>query len=214
MTAAMTGAEIAATVTPPPTPWRMSGRMFMGLFRSEQEAKTELPARLAPLLAGHRVVAVIRYCEGTLRYDELIIGRLARYGRKPGLFVDYIWVDSRESVAGGRRIWGLPKELAEFCWNDDRVTVRDAQGELATLTVNQSPAWLPEVPMRAPGFGQRDGQLLLVPGRLRVRLRGASLRLESLAPRLGRLPRKPWLGCDAVPFTLDIGDARILEQAP
>ena len=213
----MTGAEIAATVTPPPTPWIMSGRMFMGLFRLDQDGQdgqdslAALPARLAPVLAGHRVVAVIRYCEGTLRYDELIIGRLARYGRKLGLFVDHIWVDSRESVAGGRRIWGLPKELAEFSWAGDRVTVRDAQGELATLTVNQRPAWLPTVPMRAPGFGQRDGQLLFVLGRLQVRLRGASLRLESLAPRLGRLASKPWLGCDAVPFTLNIGDARVLE---
>lgn len=210
----MTGAEIAATVTPPPTPWLMSGRMFMGLFRSEQDgqqAQAALPARLAPVLAGHRVVAVVRYCEGTLRYDELIIGRLARYGRKLGLFVDYIWVDSRESVSGGRRIWGLPKELAEFSWDGDRVTVRDAQGELATLTVNQRPAWLPAVPMRAPGFGQRDGQLLLVLSRLRVRLRGASLRIESLAPRLGRLASKPLLGCDAVPFTMNIGEARVLK---
>ena len=207
----MTGAEIAATVTPPPTPWIMRGRMFMGLFRVKSGTAAALPAGLTPLLAGHRVVAVVRYLEGTLSYDELIIGRIARRGRKVALFIDHIWVNSRESVAGGRRIWGLPKELADFSWQGDTVAVRDDLGAVATFTVDQRPAFWPEVGVATPGFGVRDGQLLFFVGRVRVRLRGTSLRIVSLDPRFGELSPKPWLGIDGAPFELNIGDARVLD---
>lgn len=206
----MTGAEIAATVTPPPTPWIMRGRMSMGLFRVKSGTADPLPAGLVPLLSGHRVVAVVRYLEGTLSYNELIIGRMARRGHRFALFIDHIWVDSRESVAGGRRIWGLPKELAEFLWKDDEVTIRDAAGPIATLTMKQAPALLPELGIVMPGFGVRDGRLLFFVGRVRARLRGSSLRIGWLASRFGTLADKPVLGMDGSPFELNIGEARVL----
>ena len=140
----MSGAEIARTVTPPPTPWIMRGRLWASLQRHEGDTPP-LPFGLHPHFTGHRVVALVRYLEGTLRYDELILGRVARRGFTVGLFVDHIWVDSRESVAGGRVFWGLPKELAEFQWTGDCVSVRDAEGEIATLSANQEAARTPEI---------------------------------------------------------------------
>lgn len=210
----MTGAEIAATVTPPPTPWIMRGRMSMGLFRVTrlpEGGAPPVPAGLTPVLCGHRVVALVRYLEGTLRYNELIIGRMARHGRKLAILVDYIWVDSRESVSGGRRIWGLPKELAEFSFSSDQVSIRDDHGEIATLRCDERPAWLPEVSLAMPGFGVRDGRLLFFVGRVRVRLRRSSLRIAALAPRFGALASTPRIGLDGAPFELNIGDARVLQ---
>lgn len=203
------GPEIAASVTPPPVPWRMTGRMHMALFRDEGRPPP-LPAQLRPLLRGHRVIALVRYLEGTLRYDELVIGRLARRGLRLGMFVDHIWVDSPESVAGGRLFWGLPKEMAEFRWSEDQVTVIDAEGEIATLTVDQGPARRPTVSLTAPGFGVRDGQLLQSHGKLRVRLRGASLRVVGWAPRFASIALRPQVGFDAAPFQLVIGEPRVL----
>src|SRR5262245_34631566 len=126
-----TGAHIAATVTPPPKPWRMSGLLCTTTLRADGD-DPPLPPGRPQLVAGRRVVTLGRYLDGTLRYDELVLGRLARRGLRVGLFVDHIWVDSRESVAGGRLFWGLPKELAEFSWTGDRVQVRDAEGDIAT----------------------------------------------------------------------------------
>jgi hypothetical protein len=203
------GAEIAATVTPPPPPWIMRGRLWATLVRFEGDSPA-LPAGLSPLFSGHRVFTLVRYLEGTLRYDELVIGRLARHGFKVGLFVDHIWVDSEESVAGGRNIWGLPKEMASFRWSGNRVEVEDAEGPIATLSAHQEPARSPEITVQAPGFGVRDGALVLAIGELKVRPRLGSLRVEELAPRFGTLlPGIRW-SMDAVPFQLTIGDARPL----
>jgi hypothetical protein len=202
----MSGAEIARTVTPPPTPWIMRGRLWSTLHRFEG-ALPALPAGLHPHLTGHRVVTLVRYLEGTLRYDELILGRVARRGLTLGLFVDHIWVDSRESVAGGRVFWGLPKELAAFRWTGDRVEVEDGEGPIATLSVSQEPARTPEIAVTVPGFGLRDGALVLAKGKMKLRPRPSSLRVEELAPRFGRLlPGLRW-GMDASPFELTIGDA-------
>jgi acetoacetate decarboxylase len=52
-----------------------------------------------------------------LEYSELIvIAGLVRYSGQIGGWVSHIYVDNADSVAGGRNIWGLPKELAEFIW--------------------------------------------------------------------------------------------------
>lgn len=204
-----TGTEIAAAVTPPPTPWRMSGRLHVALHRVEGAAAPPLPAGISAILPGHRVVTLVRYLEGTLRYDELIIARLTRRGLRTGIFVDHIWVDSRPSVAGGRLIWGLPKELAEFTWSGDRVSVRDREGDIAALSVDQRPARSPEISFVAPGFGVRDDDLLLSRGSMRARLRSGSLRVEAWSPRFGTLARRRF-ALDATPFHLTIGDARVL----
>jgi hypothetical protein len=199
------GDQIALTVTPPLAPWRMSGSMHLALCRAT-EPRSELPLGLRALFRWHRVVALVRYLEGTLQYDELIIGRLARRGLKVGIFVDHIWVNSAESVAGGRLFWGLPKELAEFTWVGDQVKVRDLDGDIAELLIDQTPATAPPVPMVAPGFGVRSGALLYSLGRLNVRLKRSSLRIVSWAPRFASISVQPSLGFDASPFKLVIDE--------
>jgi hypothetical protein len=209
----MKGAEIAETVTPPPMPWTMRGRMYMGLFRfAETGPASSLPGGLQPVLSGHRVLVLVRYLEGTLRYDELVIARLARLGMTTSMFVDHIWVDSEESVSGGRRFWGLPKELAQFDWDGDRVHVHDVDGDIATLTVDQRPARLPKIPLVAAGFGVReDGRLLLAKSKLSVSVRRSSLRVESLDRRFGTLTSGVRMGFDAAPFEMTIGAPRVLD---
>jgi hypothetical protein len=53
----------------------------------------------------------------TLVYNELVVGcAYVRHNGATGFYVSHIYVDSPESVTGGRRM-GLPKELAQFQWN-------------------------------------------------------------------------------------------------
>lgn len=206
----MTGAELAARVAYPPAPWTMSGLMSMGFFRLQETWKDPMPHGLQPLLARTLVVTLVRYHHGTLRYDELVLGSLARRGVRLGIFVRCIWVDSEESVAGGRRIWGVPKEMARFHWTDDTVTVDDADGHIATLTVKQEPARLPAVPIVGPGFGLRDGQLVFSNALMRARLRRSSLRVERWSSRFQGIASEPVFGFDAAPFHMHLGEPRVL----
>jgi hypothetical protein len=120
------------------------------------------------------LLVFVRYLDGVLRYDELVFGTPIWYRGHAGIWVDRIWVDSVPSLWGGRRLWGVPKQLARFAWQGDTVAVMDGGGHIVTLSLDRRPARLPECPLVAPGFGQIDGQMVVANGQLRGRLgRGA-----------------------------------------
>jgi hypothetical protein len=83
-----------------------------------------------------------------LEYSELIvISSLVSYSGKFGGWVSHIYVDHADSVAGGREIWGLPKELAEFTWT---------QGDRPSVAVRQGDKHLCSLSYTRPGFGWRQ----------------------------------------------------------
>jgi hypothetical protein len=192
----------------PPAPWHFHGQAYVGLFRADRPAS--LPAGLRPLFNPHwRVVALIRYQAGTLRYDELIAGSLARQGARAGVYIPTIWVDSEPSLRGGRRIWGLPKELATFAWAGDTVQISDAAGPLATLSIDSRAAWLPPLWALGPGIGRLDGCFTFFAARLWGRFGRSGLRLRHWSERFGyRLHERPLLSVAAKPFRATIPPPR------
>lgn len=139
----------------PPAPWKCSGKMWGGFFKSE--TPRALPDGFKHILDPHTfIVAVIRYMDGTLRYDELLFATPARFGLRMGAYISDIWVDDRASVWGGRRIWGLPKNLANFNWNESVVEITDDYGLIAKISVDQRPSRSPLLWMPVPGFGHLD----------------------------------------------------------
>ncbi|WP_414548865.1 acetoacetate decarboxylase family protein [Anabaena sp. CCY 0017] len=84
-------------------------------------------------------VYLSKYGSGSvLEYNELIFASaVVIYQGKIGIWVSHIYVDNVDSVAGGREIWGLPKELADFSWEEKRVTVRQGDVLLCTLNYDQ-----------------------------------------------------------------------------
>jgi len=59
--------------------------------------------------------AFFDYQQGSvLSYHELLVARLVRDGRTPRVRISDIWVDSEESLAGGRSLWAIPKDLADL----------------------------------------------------------------------------------------------------
>ncbi|MDE3229491.1 MAG: acetoacetate decarboxylase family protein [Chloroflexota bacterium] len=179
----------------PPPPWQARAEFWAGLFRCDRPAR--LPAGLRPLLGARtRVVTLVRYLPGSaLTYDELIIARPALLGARPGLAIEYIWVDSVPSLWGGRRIWGLPKELATFTWGADSVAIADASGPLMTLAVDRSPTTSgPLLPLAIAGIGRLGPTWAYALDPMRLRPGRAGLRLHNLAPRLGfTLSERPLL---------------------
>ena len=76
---------------------------------------------------------------GVLEYRELMATLLVRRGWRIMPTIVRIWVDSEASRDGGRALWGIPKELAVFDFDN---TAREAQfaattdvGPIATGTV-------------------------------------------------------------------------------
>src|SRR4051812_19231447 len=162
--------------TYPPAPWWSAGTMWIASLPTT--GPTPTPHGLTSVGGNRLVLAVVRYREGTLSYNEVFVGSVVRRGARVGLWVHDIWVDSRESLWGGRRIWGLPKQLATFAWRDRGVAMTAEDGRRIDVRFEGSPKWSARVPFVAPAFGQpgREPQFFhgIGHGRLRV------VRLEVL----------------------------------
>src|SRR5215813_13155259 len=86
------------------------------------------------------------YTGGTLAYHELIVFR-------PACVVAHIYVDSPESMRGGREIWKLPKQLADFTWSRDHVHVAQDGRTLFEARIRRRPGFLP-LAIPAPAIGE------------------------------------------------------------
>lgn len=97
------------SVAYPAAPWNMVGSLWLSLFRVRHDVDELRPA-------GVYGAAFVSYEEGSpLTYSELLVARPVRsdrHGRR--VTITDIWVDSPASVAGGRELWAIPKELCDF----------------------------------------------------------------------------------------------------
>ena len=114
---------------------------------------------------------------------------------------------------GGRKLWGLPKNLAEFTWNDSTVRVTDDQGLIAELSIDKSPAKLPWLWMPTPGFGQlENGAWIFTQGGLWARMGRSGLQIKDWSTRFGYRPvtGKPSFGFRAKPFRLTVPAGKVI----
>ncbi len=206
----MPPSERVPEVAYPPAPWRFSGQLWMGVFRTGAEVL--LPAGLHHVLpARWLVVMLVRYLNGSLRYDEFAVGPLARHGAHIGIFVDKIWVDDLASLHGGRQIWGLPKQLARFGWDGDSVRITDESGVVAELHVGRHHARLPVPWMPASGLGRVDERWAYTLMRMSARVCRADLRVSEWSDRFPYRPAAtPLVSFAANPFQLTVPPPRVL----
>jgi hypothetical protein len=106
-------------VTFPPEPWHLEGQLHLSVWLLPRaHLPRGLPSGTRPLsIAGRCAVgcAFVVYEQGSvLRYNELLSAVLVRKGLRPMVCITDIWVDSSASRDGGRALWGIPKELADF----------------------------------------------------------------------------------------------------
>ena len=96
----------------PDAPWRLRGQLWVSLFRVTEDAG-RTPGRAPGRPAGLYGAAFVSYEPGSdLTYSELLVARPV--GAGPRVEILDIWVDSPASRAGGRELWAIPKELADF----------------------------------------------------------------------------------------------------
>lgn len=108
----------------PPAPWRLSGTSIQTIrVVDANTARRTIPDGLRVVTVWPGKTLAVLYCAhyespSVLQYHELILApALVAAGGRVGFWISQIFVDDRLSQAGGRAIWGLPKELAAFDWD-------------------------------------------------------------------------------------------------
>lgn len=95
-------------MTYPPAPWNLHGQLWLSLFRVREG---DHPDR-EPGVYG---AALVSYeSPSPLTYSELLVARPVRRAGGRRVNITDIWVDSPDSLEGGRALWAIPKDLCEF----------------------------------------------------------------------------------------------------
>ncbi len=135
----------------PPAPWRIAGpAAIVPVLVPLATARAHVPADVdvVPVAPGRTTggLLVARYEPGsTLTYGELLVfPALTRVRGSVGMWISHAYVDSPPSREGGRRMWGVPKDLATFAWRDGGVSIAREDGTpLLDATCPAPPATLP-----------------------------------------------------------------------
>jgi acetoacetate decarboxylase len=166
-------------MTYPPAPWTLQGFAVQTLrLVDTAKARPFIPPDLdiVPVLPGKTLglMYLASHAPGSaLSYNELIVvPALVRYGKNVGFWISHIYVDHPGSMAGGREIWGLPKELAQFDWRmGEESEVRVGQGErILCRLCYRRPLQLWRQPLFLPVLSELGGSLLRFKGSLNARL--------------------------------------------
>lgn len=171
----------------PSAPWQLKGYALQTLNLIDiDKARPFVPPDLeiVSVWPGKTVggIYLSSYGSGSvLEYSEaIVVPALVSYGGRWGAWISHIYVDNDDSVAGGREIWGLPKERAEFTWETGspmRVSASQGDGLLCNLTYTQPTLTLP-LPLSGLVFSVLESDFILFKGDFQSRLGLISGNLE------------------------------------
>lgn len=196
----------------PPEPWDLTGVGHVTLWRVPVAALPTLPLSARPLaLRGEALAAsaFVRYDErGLMAYDELLAGVVVRLGRRVGLSITDIWVDSETSMHGGRELWGIPKDLATFGSRAADLSAETATGPIASASFTPRRGLFP-VPrlLRGSTVQTRAGRTVASPVRAggRVRSAQATWSLDADGPLAWLRAGRPVTSVVAEDFSMRFG---------
>jgi acetoacetate decarboxylase len=157
--------SVAQGLSYPAAPWDMVGSLWLTLFRVREPVDDLRPA-------GVYGAAFVSYDEGSpLTYHELLVGRaVSTAGDGRRVTITDIWVDSPESVAGGRELWAIPKGLCDFTFDTSRTgpltstewTATQGRVAIASARFRDVSRMAPRLPFKGgtwqPGIEDTGGQ--------------------------------------------------------
>jgi len=202
--------------TYPPEPWDLKGLGYVSLWLVPERVLPALPSGVRPVSLFGKVVVAVGFVDyqpgGLLPYHEFLVAPMVRRGATVGLSITDIWVDSPASKAGGRELWGIPKDLADFEMKHEPAFHGTAQvgGEVvaeARVKPGRAGLRLP-IPLRGTIWQTLNAALARTPLRAtgRVQLARGNWRVDG---PLGWLrPYRPFLTVAAVDFGLRFGPRR------
>lgn len=155
----------------PDAPWHLHGDLWLSLFVVRGAADRP---------DGLYGAAFVDYVSPSpLTYHELLVARLVSDGRARRAHITDIWVDSPASRDGGRALWAIPKDLADFAvgrsdsgpLSDTRWSAADANGQQARARFRDVSRAVPRVPFAASTWQRREtGEAVVAPIRGRARV--------------------------------------------
>ncbi len=193
----------------PAEPWDLHGHSYIGVWLLPRDCTPvpHSPATHAIAIFGRTVVcaAFFVYEEPSpLTYNEIMTTVLVREGWRLRVSITHIWVDSAASRDGGRALWAIPKDLANFDVAPHSSYAAQGIGSLAVSRMRRLP-WAVPVGFRIAQ--DREGSLLVSPVRGRIRI--GRVRARWAFPADGPIGflagRKPLLTLAAKPFHLIFG---------
>ena len=132
-----------------PAPWTLTGSgviIFFPAHRQHVLASPFIdPADSANFRGGAGAVMVVHYEKADCGpYDELLyIPGFFEHNNKNYMRITKIFVSSKESVEWGRRNWAIPKELADFDWQQGErewhIDVKNTKTKANIYSVSLSP---------------------------------------------------------------------------
>jgi acetoacetate decarboxylase len=172
----------------PPAPWHLYGNALQSFHAIDAEkAKQFVPLDfdIVSVLPGKTVGSLylsVYEPHSTLQYHELIVvPALVRHRGKIGAWISHIYVDNLQSIEGGRNIWGLPKQMADFAWDERFVSVSRDNNVLCS--VDRSSIEVPlsfwgKIDVSADVFGGLVRDILAFQGNLKAVLKWSPFRLS------------------------------------
>lgn len=172
-------------MTYPMAPWNLQGYAVQTLHLVDTDrVRALIPSEfeIFSVFPGKTVGAVYvsNYQPGSvLEYSELIVApAFVKYQGKIGAWVTHIYVDNPDSVAGGREIWGLPKELADFTWLDKRVAVQQGGNTLCTLDFDKKSWFSWRQWFKGLSFSTKDANIMSFPAEFEFNIGFIGSKLE------------------------------------
>lgn len=211
----------------PNAPWNLKGYGYQTVHLiNTAEASKYIPKALeiVSVLPGKTIggVFMAKYEAGsTLVYSELIvIAGLVKGAGKIGTWISHIYVDNPDSIAGGREIWGLPKEYAEFFWEPTEqggVVVRRGDHLLCDFSHGwQFNLW--QMSGQSSTFSQRASELLLFDAKAvgNIALVGSRLNMPASSPFAPLIDSQPIVAVKAegLDITVEAPRAIAANQKP
>ena len=193
----------------PPEPWDLTGTGAITTWRVPVAAMPPLPSGVRPAAwRGTALVttAFVRYDErGLMAYDELLAAVLVRHGRGVALSITDIWVDSETSLAGGRGLWGIPKDLATF--GERYAETADGPIASASFSSRRGPDLRLPLPLRGSVVQTLDGATKASPIRAggTVRLATARWDVADTGPLAWLRAGRPGVSLLAKDFSMRFG---------
>jgi hypothetical protein len=212
---------MTAKVSYPPEPWVLRGQLHLSVWllpRGSRSSHPVPPGIRRVLVAGRAVVgtAWVDYQPGgVLSYRELLVATLVRDGVRPRATITGIWVDSVPSRDGGRSLWAIPKELADFAFDavaGDVSAEANIDGRpIASASVRRGVRLPGRWPVRFRVVQDRDGQsqTTRVRATARVQLGRSDWRIAPDGPLAYLRGLRPPVTVSLADFRMTVGSAPV-----
>lgn len=147
----------------PAAPWHTHGRAFMQPYLV-RASDLVLPDGFRPVAVAGRCVGILGLVQylapSPLTYAELIwMPCMISTSGLRGYYVAKMYVDSAASLAAGRELWALPKQLARFEIGEREATIDTEDGAHLVLSLARRG---PALPLRVGAGTVQDGGADLV----------------------------------------------------